>query len=69
MAISLGRHQYGKAEVRLVHIDRSTWFTRARTYRHQPADRRFAATHYTGSPRSSGAIVPIHAASASTGLA
>ncbi len=49
MAISLGYHQYGKAEVRLVHIDRSTPV-------HQIKDVNvtsqligdFAATHYTG---------------------
>jgi hypothetical protein len=49
MTISLGYHQYGKAEVRLVHIDRSTAV-------HQIKDVNvtsqligdFAATHYTG---------------------
>jgi urate oxidase len=49
MAISLGYHQYGKAEVRLVHIDRSTPV-------HQLKDVNvtsqligdFADTHYTG---------------------
>ncbi|MGH3523977.1 MAG: factor-independent urate hydroxylase [Mycobacterium sp.] len=49
MAISLGYHQYGKAEVRLVHIDRSTPV-------HQLKDVNvtsqligdFAATHHTG---------------------
>jgi urate oxidase len=49
MTISLGYHQYGKAEVRLVHIDRSTAV-------HQIKDGNvtsqliddFAATHYTG---------------------
>lgn len=49
MAISLGYHQYGKAEVRLVHIDRAT-------PAHQIKDMNvtsqltgdFAATHHTG---------------------
>jgi hypothetical protein len=49
MTISLGYHQYGKAEVRLVHIDRSTAVHQIKDVNvtSQLIDD-FAATHYTG---------------------